>query len=263
MAPTLSGLAKANGALLYYEMRGKGPSVVFISGAPGDAEDFACVASLLADDFAVLTYDRRGYSRSSAVAESDTTSVDQQADDAAALLDVLGLAPAFVWGTSAGAIIALDLLLRHPSRTRAAMLYEPPLMAGVADPERPMAVIRKAFAQGRLHGDMRNVAGMGQDRYSKMSASSRERILANRSRFQRLEFDRIEWYEPDVGTMAAAKPRVAVLAGTDSPPFFREAAARLAVKLGTTVTLLPSGHTPQEDHPELVAEAVRSFMLPE
>jgi len=262
MNPAVSGMADANGAGLYYELRGHGPSLLFVSGAPGDAEDFAHVAALLADDFMVLTYDRRGFSRSSRVDDCEGTSVAQQADDAAALLETLGLAPAGVWGSSAGAIIALDLLLRHPRSVRQVMLYEPPLMAGVADPESHMAVLRRAFAQGRSPGTLGNIAGLGPDRFSRMPVSSRERIIANRDHFQRFEFDRVEWYEPSPDAMAGADRPVAVLAGTDSAPFFREAADWLADELGVTVTVIPGGHTPQEDRPQDVAKAVRAFMLP-
>lgn len=259
MGPARTGRVTANGARLYYELRGTGPSLLFISGAPGDAEDFATVASLLADEFTVLTYDRRGFSRSSRVDGSIGTSVAQQADDAAALLEVLGLAPAGVWGTSAGAIIALDLLLRHPQVVFKAMLYEPPLMAGVVDPQRRMEILRKAVARGSS-GDMGNVAGLGEGRFAKMPAAARERILSNRAHFQRFEFDRVEWYEPDPSAMAALAGEVAVISGTKSPPFFGEAALWLAAKLGTTAIRLPATHTPQTDDPALVAEAVRGFI---
>jgi pimeloyl-ACP methyl ester carboxylesterase len=50
---------------LYYEVRGGGPPVLFIMGATGDAGHFATVADQLADKFTVVTFDRRGNSRSS------------------------------------------------------------------------------------------------------------------------------------------------------------------------------------------------------
>ena len=61
---------------------------------------------LLADEFTVLTYDRRGNSRSPRPADWTSTSVDQQATDAAELLMSLNLAPALVYGSSSGAIFA-------------------------------------------------------------------------------------------------------------------------------------------------------------
>ena len=75
-----------NGAELYYEVRGTGPTVLLIMGATGDGGHFDRLADLLADEFTVMTYDRRGNGRSPAPAGWTTTSPEEQADDAAALL---------------------------------------------------------------------------------------------------------------------------------------------------------------------------------
>ncbi|WP_048584253.1 alpha/beta fold hydrolase [Streptomyces viridochromogenes] len=130
-----------NGTDIYYELRGTGPSVLLIAGAGGDAGNFDRVAGLLADEFTVLSYDRRGKSRSPRPAGWQTTSVAEQADDAAALLTVLGLAPAAVYGNSYGAILALDLLVRHLAVVRSAVLHEPPLLSVVKNPGEVQAAV--------------------------------------------------------------------------------------------------------------------------
>lgn len=48
----------------------------------------------------------------------------EQAEDAAALLDALGAAPAVLIGRSYGGAVAIDLALRHPERVRALVLLE-------------------------------------------------------------------------------------------------------------------------------------------
>ena len=83
----------ANGTNLYYEREGTGPAVLFIAGSTGDAGNFSRAAALLADEFSVVTYDRRGNSRSPRPSGWTTTSVGEQADDAAALINALKLAP--------------------------------------------------------------------------------------------------------------------------------------------------------------------------
>ena len=45
----------ANGATLYYEMRGDGPSLLLISGATGDAGHWTGVADTLANEYTVIT----------------------------------------------------------------------------------------------------------------------------------------------------------------------------------------------------------------
>ena len=117
-----------NGAELYYEIRGAGPPVLLIMGATGDGGHFDELAELLADEFTVITYDRRGNGRSPVPAGWRTTSAEEQADDAAALLDALATGPAAVFGTSSGGTFALCLLVRHPEIVRGAILHEPGLV---------------------------------------------------------------------------------------------------------------------------------------
>ena len=85
-----------NGTELYHEIRGSGPTVLLIMGGSGDGGHFDAFADLLADEFTVITYDRRGNGRSPVPAGWQTTSPQEQADDAAALLEALGASPAAV-----------------------------------------------------------------------------------------------------------------------------------------------------------------------
>ena len=83
---------EANGTKIYYELRGHGPAVLFISGATGDAGHWTGVGETLADAYTVISYDRRGNSRSPSTPAWTMTTIEEQADDAAALL--LALHPA-------------------------------------------------------------------------------------------------------------------------------------------------------------------------
>jgi pimeloyl-ACP methyl ester carboxylesterase len=122
---------------LYRELRGSGPPVLFISGASGDAGHFAGAAARLADEFTVVAYDRRGCSRSAGLGDGETMSIATRADDAAALIEELGLAPAIVFGTSGGGDIALELVARRPELVRGAIVHEPALVALAGEQRRP------------------------------------------------------------------------------------------------------------------------------
>ncbi len=265
-APRTSGMVEANGTSLYYERRGDGPPLLFIVGAGGDAADFAGVAALLADEFTTITYDRRGYARSPWPEGATWTWVDQQADDAAALLNALGLAPAAVYGNSIGALTGLSLLLHHPEVVTKVMLHEPPLLAGLPDPTEGMAHLRRVVSEGKATGGLRGGreaflrAGMGEANYAALPEDQRERLLAGASTFLVHEFDRYEWYRPSDEEMAAVSRPVVLLAGKESAPFFRPAAEWLAARLGTEVISLGGAHTPQRDRPQEVADAIRRYV---
>jgi len=104
---------------LYHEVRGTGPAVLLIPGATGDAGTFTTAATRLADEFTVITYDRRGNSRSRATGDPmAAATMSAQADDAADLIVACGFNKAVVYGNSGGAIIALELLARRPTIAR-------------------------------------------------------------------------------------------------------------------------------------------------
>ena len=254
--PTRSGMVEANGAKFYYEVRGTGPSLMFIPGAEGDAAEYARVADLLEGEFTILSYDRRAFSRSQRPDNFRATSVEEQADDAAAILRALGMAPAYLWGNSSGAIISLAVTLRHPAVVRKAMVHEPPLFAGMSDPQQVISFLKQATANGKIPF-MRML--MGDQEYEALPEDYRHRMEADDT-WINFEFDNFEYYRPTDEELAQIQRPVSVLYGVDSPPFFAEAATWLAGRIGGEAIGMPGGHGAHYDHPEDVAEAIRSFM---
>jgi pimeloyl-ACP methyl ester carboxylesterase len=116
------------GATLYYEVRGAGPVLLLICGGVYDAEAFAPLAERFADRYTVVTYDRRGNSRSPLDGEPLVQEISVHAEDARRLLEVVSPGErAAVFGNSSGAIIALELAARHPEVVRTVVAHEPPL----------------------------------------------------------------------------------------------------------------------------------------
>lgn len=263
----IHGTATVNGAELSYERRGSGPPVLFIQGATGDAGTFAQVAELLADEFTVVTYDRRGNSRSPRPAGWTTTSMDEQADDAAGLLEALDLAPAAVFGTSGGAIILLNLLLRHPDVLRGALVHEPPLVSVLPNAAELgaqfQARIEQALARGGPRGAMEAFirADAGDANFEHLDPDLRERMLGNSELFWSIELPAFISFVPDATALARTNVPVQVLAGIDSRGVYLHDAARwLADRLGTDLEELPGAHAPYLDHPREMAEALRPFL---
>lgn len=109
-----------NDITMYYEVHGAGEPLVLIPGLSADMSDYARLIAELARHFRVIAFDNRGAGRSD---KPDTPySIQMMADDAAALLDALGIGPAHIVGTSMGGRVAVDLALRHPEHVRSLIL---------------------------------------------------------------------------------------------------------------------------------------------
>jgi pimeloyl-ACP methyl ester carboxylesterase len=115
------------GARLCYEVRGEGPVLLLMPVGPADGSIFGGVAAHLATDYTVVTYDPRGLSRSKLDGPVDDEHlVETLADDVHRLLAAVGDDKAFVFANSGGAIIALDLAVRHPDQIATLVAHEPP-----------------------------------------------------------------------------------------------------------------------------------------
>src|SRR5918998_6785823 len=204
-------LIEVNGAKIYHEVRGSGPSVLFIAGATGDGDHFRRVAETLSDEFTVVTYDRRANSRSPRPDGWESASTEEQSDDAAALIEALDIAPAAVFGNSGGAIIGLDLIIRHPDLLRGAILHDPAMFSVLSSPEDVMEPIQRAVEKGiREEGPRGGGASFlrffaGDEAYENMDAQVRERMLGNAEVFFGLEFGAIGPYRPHKGSLATVE----------------------------------------------------------
>lgn len=255
-----------NGAELYYEVRGGGPPVLFIMGATGTGGVFETVAEILSDEFTVATYDRRGNGRSPRPAGWETTSAEEQADDAAALLDALDLAPGVVFGTSAGGLFALCVLIRHPEAVRGAILHEPALFSLFDDPAAVRKTVSAAVKEGMESGGppaalerfVRFVAGDAN--WDRLEPSPRERMLASAETYFGVEIGRFDTWLPTDDALAAIAAPVQLLLSEDSHPFFAQAADRLAERRSVKTTRTPGTHFPYLDHPQELAQTIRPFL---
>jgi acetyltransferase/esterase len=144
---------RVNGATLWYEMRGAGPTLLLIPGGNGDATAYRSLAGLLSDRFTVIRYDRRGYSHSSLDGPpDDSRRLVCDSDDARQLIERVSAEPAFVFGSSAGAIVGLDLLSRRPQSVRKLVAHEPPIATVLPDSAAQLASLDDVYAPFRTSG---------------------------------------------------------------------------------------------------------------
>jgi pimeloyl-ACP methyl ester carboxylesterase len=137
--------------LAVYES-GEGPAILLVHDIGSDATDLAATAARLAAQARVVAYDRRGYGASGAPVPYAATTVQEQAEDAAAVLRSVGGAPAVVAGAGFGALVALDLATRHARLVRAIALQDPPLFAFVPEATEALAADRQALEEALREG---------------------------------------------------------------------------------------------------------------
>lgn len=268
VSPARSGSITVNGTDIYHEIRGRGPSVAFIAGGGGDGGTYDAVAALLADEFTVLTYDRRGRSRSPRPDGWTATSIGEQADDAAALIGALGLGPAAVFASSDGGIILLDLLARRPDILRSAIVHEPspPSDApGYAEYMAEATVLAEAgMARGGYRGALEAILrwACGDDVWEGIDPARRDRVLGGAETYLEIEAPAFGGYELDRRRLAAAVAAVpvAVIGGAESGGVHDVAVPWVARAMGLEPMTISGAHVPYLERPDVFVAEIRPLL---
>jgi pimeloyl-ACP methyl ester carboxylesterase len=148
--------AKVNGGELEYEVRGTGEPVLLIHGT-GVAATFApTMTEPSMAGYRLIRFHRRGFAGSSR-APVPFSNRDQAAD-ARALLEMLGITRAHIVGHSYGAQVAMQLALDAPGLVRSLVIMEPPIFN--ADGPSPFAKLEAMYASGDKAGAMATFSQM-------------------------------------------------------------------------------------------------------
>lgn len=266
--------ARINGVEIYYELSGSGEPLVLVHGSWADHHSWDRVIPALSESFRVLAYDRRGHSASERPAAQG--SVFEDADDLAALIEELDLAPAHVAGNSFGAVVVLRAATRHPEVFRDLIGHEPPLFAllagtpldsALAEVQRRVDAIVSLLESGDDEGGARLFAetvAFGPGAWDdSLTPQMRSTFIANAPTF----LD--ETRDPDsvgidLGALAHFDKPALLTSGTDSAPFFGPVVDMVAEALPRVerVTIEGADHAPQVSVPERWVELVRRFALP-
>lgn len=121
--------SSSDGTEIAFDRLGDGPPLILVSGASCARGIHGPLAEMLAADFTVFNYDRRGRGDSG---DTQPYAVEREIEDVAAVCDVAGGAAA-VFGNSSGAVLALRAAAAGLPIARLA-LWEPPIMT---DPDAP------------------------------------------------------------------------------------------------------------------------------
>jgi pimeloyl-ACP methyl ester carboxylesterase len=257
---------EANGTELYYHERGAGPAILFVHGMCGDADVWSDQVARLSGDFRCVAYDRRGHTRSR-LGDVQQRTVELHADDAAALIRALDLAPCLLVGSSGGARVALDVVRRYPGLLRGAVLSEPPVFA--LDPTggaQVMADLKPRIQAAMAAGPRAAVDAffdyMCPGLWHAIDDDRREPYRANAGEL--LPDLQMPTYQVTPADLASVRVPCLIVKGDRSNPSLMRIADVLAARIpdAEMVELRGSGHVTYAEQPAAFAAAVRAFATP-
>jgi pimeloyl-ACP methyl ester carboxylesterase len=263
------------GASLYYEVRGSGPVLLMMPGGPADAGTFRRIAEPLGSNYTVVTYDPRGLSHSTLETPvRDERIVEIFADDVHRLLTATAKEPAFVFGSSGGAVIGLELAARHPEQVRTLVSHEPPAPALLPDPAREraaMAEIVQTYRTAGIGPAMQKFMVQTRIRGGPPPPPPGEPTPEMREAMAQMQRNMDFWlghyflaiaaYEPDFAALKAGSSRIVPAVGDESRgELAHEGGLRLAERLGTQAVVFPGAHGGFDSHAAEFAVKLREVL---
>jgi pimeloyl-ACP methyl ester carboxylesterase len=268
-----TGRISVNGQSLTYLEEGSGPPVVLVHGSVSDYREWSMQIAPLSKHYRVIAYSRR-YHWPNLPPGKDVdvdASVERQADDLAAIIQAMRIAPANIVGHSFGGAVALNLTLRHPELVRSLVLAEPAVSGVLEDTRENEAVakesqairaeMKEAFASGDEERIVQTYAAhVAPGEFEKASREVRDMLFSNVQAFQ-LDFTS---RRPSFTCDDARRISVPVLIVTGDRSAMglqriAEAAAR-CMKVAGLVKIYQATHWMQYDHAKLFNDAVLTFL---
>ncbi|CEN60773.1 hypothetical protein ASPCAL03206 [Aspergillus calidoustus] len=247
-----------DGATLYYEIQGSGPLLILVPGGHGTSMLFTSLATTLSTHFRVVTYDRRGFRRSSSLIVPPVgQAITAHADDLAALITHLTHGEgAIIFGSSWAAIITISLVSRYPELVIKAILHEPTLVA--LFPSQRATQLRATVAEilhvyhnkgtAAANRLMMPLIGSPADREAFGRTALYRELATLKTDFFALYFEREfgEWasFAPDIEALGRESGKLILVVGEDegAPEFPSYTMVELSRRLRVSLARFPGGH---------------------
>ncbi|HCL5253442.1 TPA: alpha/beta hydrolase [Salmonella enterica] len=243
---------------------GSGPLLLLIVGGNGDSSRFIPLSAQLTDRYTVVRYDRRANANSSGDTQA-SLDMAQQGRDAAAVIRATGLGPAYVFGNSAGANIALKLTQDHPQLVRALVDHEPPITDFLPQPE--AAQWREFF--NRVYDTWLSEDGAAAMRLFastfvglQLNAAAPGDQGGDFERFLAHEFQFINSFVPDLEALRRGGVPMVTAAGRDSgDAFYAQTARELARQLPCPCIEVSGHHLSYASDPVVFARELHDILI--
>lgn len=264
-----AGTAEVNGVTLPYVVEGGGPPLVLIHGWAVNHHYWDGDVAALAEHYAVIRYDRRGFGDASG--KPDLTA---DAADLAGLLTHLGYTRAHVMGHSQGANVALTFAVRYPQMVRGLVLFGPgPALVDLTLPPNSKAPPIPAWvALGKEYGVDSLRAAIARWAANSFGSGPLSRDAMERAEQMLQTYSGADLLDPPPPLNLATLPRVDELPSVTAPTLvihgdqemdiIRLVASILAYGIpgARSVVVAGGGHTVNWAEPERFAAEVLRFL---
>jgi esterase len=245
---------EANGVRLHFEEQGEGAPILCIHGTGSAGFLWADPIAELARLGRVISYDRRGHSRSERPVPYERVSVAEYAADAAALLDALATGPAVAIGRSYGGAVAVELAVQRPDLMRALVLLEAVELEYVpvaAEWARALGAELAAVAERDgvdAVGEAMIERALGEGIWPELPEPMRRTLTENGPAILAEQLG--EYVSADAAALAAITQPVLAIVAADSVPELREVPEALArVMPAARTATVEGGHLIDPAHP--------------
>ena len=254
---TYTGLATlSDGGQLYYEMAGRGDTVLFIHGFSLDTRMWDDQFEVFAQRYRVIRFDLRGFGKSSA-----PTGDYSRVEDLEALLNYLNAGSAHVIGLSLGGGVAIDFALERPRLTRSLVAVDSALGGYPWTTDFNTRAREVGLEQAKENWLAHRLFG----------PANRNPAVAARLREMVLDWSGWQWLNSDPGRAPnplpyqrlkdIAAPTLAILGEYDLPDFQDVAATLVSKTPNARKIVLPGvGHMSNMEAPDEFNEGVLSFI---
>jgi pimeloyl-ACP methyl ester carboxylesterase len=262
-----------DGVELHYTECGQGTPLVFVHEFAGDGRSWEPQLRHFGRHYRCVAYNARGYPPSGVPMVPASYSQAHAADDLAAIIERLGLAPAHVVGLSMGAFATLHLGLRHPHLARSLTLAGIGYGAapGAREPfqaeiDASVAGLRSGgmarFAEAYAHGPTRLVFKEKDPRgfaefASRLAEHSGEGAALTMLGVQR---ERPALHDLESGLRRLALPTLIMTGDEDDPTLEPSLYLKRSIASAALMVMPRCGHTLNLEEPEAFNRAVRDFI---
>ncbi len=266
---SLNSVISKDGTKISYEKQGAGPALIRVAAAAADHTDAEQLAAGFAGQFTVYNYDRRGRGGSN---EASPYAVDREVEDIQALIEEAG-GSAFLFGSSSGAVLALEAASKLGNVVNKLFLYEPPF---IVDDSRPAVspeyvdhlnrLLAENDQSGAVEYFMTEAVGVPGEYIGFMKADpswENMALIVHTLVYDGLIMDSTQSGQPLPADRWKVNIPVSVTSGENSPPFLHEASKALVglLEQGEYRTLAGQDHSAVMMAPEVLAGEISRYFL--